>query len=51
MEFFAFFVRQTLVQIPEVWLGRRLLEEVNQIRLRLVIQLPDIVSRFVGIGH
>lgn len=51
VELFAFVVRQPLVQITEVRLRRRLFEEVDQVRLRLIVQLPDVVSRFVRIGH
>ena len=51
MELFAFFVCQALVQITEIGFRRCLFEEFNEICLRLVVELSDVVSGFVYHGH
>ena len=51
LELVLLFVRQCVEQLVELGLLRRLLEELEQVRLRLVIALSRSAQRLIGKSH
>lgn len=51
MQLFAFLVRQFLIEVLEVRFGRSLLEEVDKVRLGIIVQLMHVPFRLISVGH
>lgn len=51
MELLAFFFVQTLIDVLKGGLAGDLLEEIDEVGLRLIVPLAFVPFRFVGIRH
>lgn len=51
MQLFTFFVGQVLIELLEIGLGRGVLEEFDEIGLRVIVQLMHVPFGFISVCH
>lgn len=51
VEFLLFNIAQLMVQVLEIWFRRDVLEEIDEVALRIVVPVAGVPAGFVHVGH